>query len=146
VNRALEHFDVTVVDEPHWASRPYGFNSFTHMPSAVIGTSPGAIGTAVAQQSLRSVLSFCNSPQMNAPEAYIQFTPGLITDEGEVPSARRRNSCAPICRSSTISSPGCFQSCPGTPSRATASARERRDEGRADPNFGNRPPMGKPAR
>ena len=36
------------------------------------------------QQSLRSVLSFCNSPQMNAPEAYIQFTPGLITDAGEV--------------------------------------------------------------
>lgn len=50
----------------------------------MIGTSPGAIGTAVAQQSLRSVLSFCNSPQMNAPEAYIQFSPGLITDEGEV--------------------------------------------------------------
>jgi len=67
-----------------WASRPYGSNSFTNKPSAVIGTSPGAIGTAVAQQSLRSVLSFCNSPQMNAPEAYIQFTPGLITDEGEV--------------------------------------------------------------
>ncbi len=67
-----------------WASRPYGTNSFTHKPSAVIGTSPGAIGTAVAQQSLRSVLSFCNSPQMNAPEAYIQFTPGLISDGGEV--------------------------------------------------------------
>jgi chromate reductase len=67
-----------------WASRPYGTNSFARKPSAVIGTSPGAIGTAVAQQSLRSVLSFCNSPQMNAPEAYIQFTPGLITDEGEV--------------------------------------------------------------
>lgn len=67
-----------------WASRPYGSNAFTHKPSAVIGTSPGAIGTAVAQQSLRSVLSFCNSPQMNAPEAYIQFTPGLITDDGEV--------------------------------------------------------------
>jgi chromate reductase len=38
----------------------------------------------VAQQSLRSVLSFCNSPQMNAPEAYIQFTPDLITDDGDV--------------------------------------------------------------
>ena len=50
----------------------------------MIGTSPGAIGTAVAQQSPRSVLSFCNAPQMNHPEAYIQFTPGLITDEGEV--------------------------------------------------------------
>jgi chromate reductase len=68
----------------YWASRPYGKNSFSRKPSAVIGTSPGAIGTAVAQQSLRSVLSFCNSPQMNAPEAYIQFTPGLISDDGEV--------------------------------------------------------------
>jgi chromate reductase, NAD(P)H dehydrogenase (quinone) len=67
-----------------WASRPYGQNSFARKPSAVIGTSPGAIGTAVAQQHLRSLLSYCNSPQMNAPEAYIQFTPGLITDEGEV--------------------------------------------------------------
>ena len=67
-----------------WASRPYGQNSFTRKPSAVIGTSPGAIGTAVAQQHLRSLLSFCNSPQMNAPEAYIQFKPGLISPQGEV--------------------------------------------------------------
>ncbi|HET9717362.1 MAG TPA: NADPH-dependent FMN reductase [Pseudolabrys sp.] len=67
-----------------WASRPFGQNSFTRKPSAVIGTSPGAIGTAIAQQNLRSVLGFCNSPQMNAPEAYIQFKPGLISDDGEV--------------------------------------------------------------
>ena len=67
-----------------WGSRPWGTNSFTHKPSAVIGASVGAIGTAVAQQSLRSVLGYCNSPQMNAPEAYIQFKPGLFTDSGEV--------------------------------------------------------------
>jgi chromate reductase len=67
-----------------WASRPYGQNSFARKPSAVIGTSPGKIGTAIAQQQLRSVLSFCNSPQMNAPEAYIQFTPNLVTDDGRV--------------------------------------------------------------
>ncbi|HEY8518891.1 MAG TPA: NADPH-dependent FMN reductase [Gammaproteobacteria bacterium] len=67
-----------------WASRPYGQNSFAHKPSAVIGASPGAIGTAIAQQHLRSVLGFCNSPQMNAPEAYIRFTPNLVTDDGEV--------------------------------------------------------------
>jgi chromate reductase, NAD(P)H dehydrogenase (quinone) len=70
-----------------WASRPWGQNSFARKPSAVIGASPGKIGTAVAQQNLRSILSFCNSPQMNAPEAYIQFLPGLITDEGEVTDA-----------------------------------------------------------
>jgi chromate reductase len=67
-----------------WASRPYGKNAFARKPSATIGTSPGKIGTAVAQQHLRSILSFCNSPQMNSIEAYIQFTPGLITDTGEV--------------------------------------------------------------
>ena len=67
-----------------WASRPYGTNAFARKPTAVIGASPGAIGTAVAQQDLRSVLGFLNAPQMNAPEAYIQFTPGLVTDDGEV--------------------------------------------------------------
>ena len=67
-----------------WASRPHGTNSFAHKPSAVIGASPGKIGTAVAQQSLRSVLSSCNSPLMEAPEAYIQFRPGLITEVGAV--------------------------------------------------------------
>lgn len=67
-----------------WASRPWGQNAFIHKPSAIIGTSPGAIGTAVAQQSLRGVLCFCNSPLMNEIEAYIQFTPGLITDDGRV--------------------------------------------------------------
>ena len=67
-----------------WASRPWGTNSFARKPSAVIGTSPGAIGTAVAQQHLRSLLSFCNSPQMNSPEAYIQFRAGLVTEDGTV--------------------------------------------------------------
>ncbi len=70
-----------------WASRPWGTNSFARVPSGVIGTSPGAIGTAVAQQQLRSVLSYCNSPQMNSPEAYIQFKPGLITEAGDVTDA-----------------------------------------------------------
>jgi len=67
-----------------WASRPWGQNSFNHVPAAVIGASPGQIGTALAQQSLRGVLSFCNARQMTAPEAYVSLRPGLITDDGEV--------------------------------------------------------------
>lgn len=67
-----------------WASRPYGQNAFSRKPSGVIGASPGAIGTAVAQQSLRAVLAFCNAPQMTSPEAYIQLTPGLISKDGDV--------------------------------------------------------------
>ena len=38
----------------------------------------------MGQQHLKSILSFCNSPQMNAVEAYIEFTPDLITDDGKV--------------------------------------------------------------
>ncbi|SFK13243.1 NADPH-dependent FMN reductase [Cellulomonas sp. KH9] len=67
-----------------WASRPHGQNSFDHMPAAVIGASPGMIGTALAQQSLRGVLSYCNARQMTSPEAYIQFVPDAYTDSGEV--------------------------------------------------------------
>lgn len=67
-----------------WASRPWGQNSFARKPSGVIGTTPGAIGTAVAQSHLRGVLCFCNSPLMNTVEAYIQFKPELITADGKV--------------------------------------------------------------
>ena len=67
-----------------WASRPWGQNAFDHIPAAVIGASIGQIGTAVAQQSLRGVLSFCNARQMTAPEAYIQYSPDIFTEEGEV--------------------------------------------------------------
>ncbi|MEV8511832.1 NADPH-dependent FMN reductase [Dactylosporangium sp. NPDC051484] len=70
-----------------WASRPWGHNSFTHKPTAIIGASPGKIGTAIAQQHLHGVLNYCDSPQMTAPEAYIRFEPGLITDAGEVTDA-----------------------------------------------------------
>lgn len=67
-----------------WASRPWGQNSFDHMPAAVIGASPSGIGTAVAQQSLRAVLAFCNARQMTAPEAYINFNPEVYAEDGSV--------------------------------------------------------------
>jgi chromate reductase len=67
-----------------WASRPWGQNAFDHIPAAVIGASIGQIGTAVAQQSLRGVLSFCNARQMTAPEAYIHYTPEVFPGDGVV--------------------------------------------------------------
>jgi chromate reductase len=74
-----------VVEECHrLGESPYGKNVFTRKPSAVIGTSPGKIGTAVAQQHLRSILAFCSSPLMNSIEAYIQFEDSLISEDGHV--------------------------------------------------------------
>jgi chromate reductase len=73
-----------------WASRPYGTNSFTRKPAAIIGASPGRIGTAVAQQHLRSILAYCNSPLMNSMEAYIQLEKGAISDDGELANESTR--------------------------------------------------------
>ena len=66
-----------------WGSRPWGENAFARKPSAIIGASPGGIGTAVMQSNMRSVLSFLDSPQLNAPEAYITFKPESYSDDGE---------------------------------------------------------------
>jgi chromate reductase len=74
-----------------WASRPWGRNSFDHIPAAVIGASIGQIGTALGQQSLRGVLSFCNARQMTAPEAYIQYSPEVFLPDGEVTNDAMRD-------------------------------------------------------
>ena len=67
-----------------WGSRPWGENSFARKPTGIIGASPGGIGTAVMQASMRSVLSFLDAPQLNAPEAYITFEADVFGENGEV--------------------------------------------------------------
>jgi chromate reductase, NAD(P)H dehydrogenase (quinone) len=67
-----------------WGSRPWGTNSFARKPTGIIGASPGSIGTAVMQSSMRAVLSFLDAPQLNAPEAYIKFNPDVFGADGEV--------------------------------------------------------------
>ena len=66
-----------------WGARPWGKNSWTGKPAAVTGTSPGAIGTALAQQHLRQS-SALRAFMLIGGEAYIQFKPGLIDDDGAI--------------------------------------------------------------
>ena len=73
-----------------WASRPWGQNSFNNQPTAVTGASPGNLGTALAQQSLRAVMSFLNTRQMTSPEAYCTFDPADFDADGGVVSERTR--------------------------------------------------------
>jgi len=54
------------------ASRPYGQNAWAGKPAGVIGISPGAIGTALAQQHLRNILAYLDMPTLGQPEAFIQ--------------------------------------------------------------------------
>src|SRR5262249_53019551 len=53
-----------------WGARPYGQNSWSGKPGAITGTSPGAIGAAIAQQHLRQVLGNLGVLVMGG-EAYI---------------------------------------------------------------------------
>jgi chromate reductase len=71
------------------ASRPYGESAWQGKPAGVIGTSPGSIGTAMAQQHLRNVLAYLDVPTMGQPEAFVQFKDGLIDDSGDVGVASR---------------------------------------------------------
>jgi chromate reductase, NAD(P)H dehydrogenase (quinone) len=66
-----------------WGARPYGQNSWNGKPAAITGTSPGAIGTAVAQQHLRQILGDLGVLVMGG-EAYISFKPGLIEADGAI--------------------------------------------------------------
>lgn len=65
-------------------SRPWGTNSFAHKPGAVLGTSPGAAGTAMAQQHLRNVLAYLDVAVLPQPEAFVQFKEGMIDADGRI--------------------------------------------------------------
>lgn len=66
------------------ASRPYGDSAFARLPAAVIGASVGAIGTAMAQQHLRNILSYLDMAVMPQPEAYLHFKDGLVDADGRI--------------------------------------------------------------
>jgi chromate reductase len=43
----------------------------------------------MAQQHLRNVLAYLDMPTLNQPEAFVQWTDGLVTPEGEIGEASR---------------------------------------------------------
>jgi chromate reductase len=63
-----------------WGSRPWGENSWSNKPAAIMGASTGAISTFGAQQHLRNVMSFLNMHVMSQPEYYLNFTANVNSD------------------------------------------------------------------
>jgi chromate reductase, NAD(P)H dehydrogenase (quinone) len=66
-----------------WGARPWGKNSWTGKPAFITGTSPGAIGSALAQQHLRSVMTGLGMILLGG-EAYVTFKPNLIDEHGNI--------------------------------------------------------------
>ncbi len=66
------------------ASRPYGQSAWAGKPAGVLGASVGAIGTAVAQQHLRTILAYLDVPTLGQPEAFIHAKDGLFDETGGI--------------------------------------------------------------
>jgi chromate reductase len=56
-------------------------------PLQWIGVSPGAIGTAMAQQHLRNIISYLDMPAFGQPEAFVQYQDGLFNSDGSIGKA-----------------------------------------------------------
>jgi chromate reductase, NAD(P)H dehydrogenase (quinone) len=66
-----------------WGARPFGKSVWPGKPGFITGTSGGAIGTALAQQHLRSVMTGLGMILLGG-EAYITNKPNLIDDQGNI--------------------------------------------------------------
>lgn len=72
-------------------SRPHGMNSWAGRPAGIIGASLGTIGTALAQQQLRTILAYLDVPVMGQPEAYLQIREdGFLDEAGAVANRNTR--------------------------------------------------------
>jgi chromate reductase len=72
------------------ASRPHGQNSWAGKPAGIVGASLGTIGTAVAQQHLRTILAYLDVPTLGQPEAFIQIRERFLNDAGTITNENTR--------------------------------------------------------
>jgi chromate reductase len=68
-------------------SRPKPQNAWARKSAGVLGLSTGALGTSMAQQHLRNVLSSLEVYVLPSPEAFIQAKDDLFDAEGNIGSA-----------------------------------------------------------
>ena len=71
-------------------SRPYGKSAWTGKPAGVMGVSIGAMGTSMAQQHLRNILSYLDVPTQGQPEAFVHASDGLFDATGQLAGDSRK--------------------------------------------------------
>ncbi|MBL0313772.1 MAG: NAD(P)H-dependent oxidoreductase [Holophagaceae bacterium] len=86
-NRSIPGLLKNAIDH---ASRPYGKSSWVGKPAGMVGVSPGATGTALAQQHLRSILATLDMPTMGQPEVFLQYKEGLFDEAGDIGEGSRK--------------------------------------------------------
>lgn len=72
-------------------SRPAGKSVWAGKPAGIAGVSPGSLGTALAQQHLRNVLSHLDLPTLNAPELFLRYRDDLFDADGALARGSTRD-------------------------------------------------------
>ena len=80
-NRSIPGVLKNIID---WGTRPYGTNCWTDKAMGIVGASPGAVGTAVSQAHLRSVMVALNAILLGHPEVYITYKEGLVDENSQI--------------------------------------------------------------
>jgi chromate reductase, NAD(P)H dehydrogenase (quinone) len=70
-----------------WASRPYGDSAWNAKPVAMMGASPGMLGTARAQYHLRQTFVYLNMFPLNQPEVMIANAAEKFDEQGNLKDA-----------------------------------------------------------
>lgn len=73
-----------------WGSRPYGQSAWDGKPALIMGSSPGAIGTARMQYHLRQMMVFLNMHPLNKPEVMINNCAGKFDEQGKLTDEKTR--------------------------------------------------------
>jgi chromate reductase len=73
-----------------WASRPYGDNSWDRKPVAMMGASPGPLGTARCQYHLRQVFLNLNVVPVTRPEVMLGNAPARFDAERRLTDEKSR--------------------------------------------------------
>jgi chromate reductase len=71
-------------------SRPYGKSVWAGKPAGIIGITPGSIGTACAQQHLRTICGYLDMPTLGQPEAFLQHKDGFFAADGSIGDTSRK--------------------------------------------------------
>ncbi len=70
-------------------SRPYGKSVWAKKPAAVVSATPGALGGALCNHSLRQCLVFLDMPVLQQPEAYVGNVTKVVGEDGTIADASR---------------------------------------------------------
>jgi chromate reductase len=87
-NRSIPAALKNVID---WVTRPYGTGKWQGKIAAIVGTSAGQVGTAIAQAHLRSILVAQGIAVMGRPEIYFIYKEGVFDADHTVtdPQAKK---------------------------------------------------------